>query len=225
MKTTNETINKIKSIEWEMFSAVNEGQDKASCQEDRETFEGMRAAQFEAWPAEATSSYLADLETALKDNRSLVEEKYIHMMQTTDPAQYEALLPRVKMPAETAVALAAELSDILLKQTLVLHEEYPFITGRGRPLYSELDYITTSVETYQLCELLTYSEKTLAALLAYVKDPERDGASMVKNIQENTIRFYGFDSLEQAEALAKSHAERPGTPMVFGCAGGSCEEE
>lgn len=223
MSTGNSVREKIVSIEWNMFSAVNEGEERASCQEDRATFEGMRAAQIDAWSDEAAASYLVDLETAANCGRNLVEEKYIHMMKTTEPDQYAALLPRVVLPSTEAMELAKNLSDLMLEQTKALHEEYPYITGRGRPLYAEFDILTTSVETYQLCELMTYSVRTLNALHAHATAMEADGISISRRILENTIKFYGYDSLEQAEALTKNRADISGTPMVFGCAGGECD--
>ena len=35
-------IGEIIAMEWEMFQKVNEGGPRASCQEDKATFEGMR---------------------------------------------------------------------------------------------------------------------------------------------------------------------------------------
>ena len=51
--TLDDKINKIISIEWAMFDAVNKGKEgpRAACQEDPVTFELMRRAQFEAWSA------------------------------------------------------------------------------------------------------------------------------------------------------------------------------
>ena len=225
MVTGNDIREKIINIEWGMFSSVNEGEERASCQEDRVTFEGMRSAQFDAWSDDAAAAYLNDLETALACNRNLVEEKYIHMMKTTEPEQYEALLPRVSIPAPDTMDLAKKLSDLMLEQTRVLHEEYPFITGRGRPLYSEFDILTTSVETYQLCELMTYSGKTLDLLYSHALELEKAGVSISRRILENTVRFYGFGSLAQAEEITKTRADISGAPMVFGCAGGECDTD
>ena len=88
MSTEREIIERIVDIEWYMFSAVNEGGPRASCQEDRPSFYGMRKAQFLAWPLNARASYLGDLEAAKRERRNLVEEKYIHMMRTTEPVEY-----------------------------------------------------------------------------------------------------------------------------------------
>jgi len=200
MDDIREIIVKIVDIEWDMFTSVNDEEDRVSCQEDRKTFDGMRIAQFDAWPLEAVRCYLCDLEAARRSGRNLVEEKYIHMMKTTEPLQYSALLAGTAAPSDSARILAQEISDILLEQTRMLFETYPSISGHGRPLYSVQDFIGVSVETYQHSELLTYSEKTLTALKKYISELEGEGRSLAREILENTIRFYGFDSLGAAEA-------------------------
>jgi len=205
MSIDHETIDRIVSIEWEMFTAVNEGKARASCQEDQQTFEVMRISQFGAWSTGAAASYLDDLEAALAVGRNLVEEKYINMMKTTRPEEYNALLSRLTLPTEKARALAQELNDMLVKQTRALFEDYPYVSGRSRPLYSEFDNYGTSVETYQLGELLTYSEKTLAALKAHVLSLAGSGKTYAKTVLENTVRFYGYESLDDAEAVARNH--------------------
>jgi len=238
-------IDKIISIEWDMFTSVNEGKERASCQEDKKTFIGMRAAQFSAWSLKAVASYLGDLENARQNGRNLLEEKYIHMeiiaknmgtqafrrqvlenegkistfpakpegyaitsmMKTAEPSRYDALLSRITRPTDVSLALAREVTDKLLEQTRVLFENYPHVSGRGRPLYSTLDNVDTSIETYQFSELLTYSETTLAALDEHITALENVGVSLARAIFENTVMFYGYDSLETAEAAMKGCAQ------------------
>jgi len=201
--TKNELIEKIVSIEWEMFDEVNEGKARANCQEDRTTFEGMRKAQFIEWSLPVVSSYLDDLETARSSGRNLVEEKYIHMMKGTEPEMYALLLSRVLPPSEAGFALAREISETLLEQMRVLFECYPHVAGQGRPLYSAYDHTGVSVETYQFGELLTYSEKTLAMLKEHITGLEQEGISLARNILEATVMFYGYSSLDSAEAVMK----------------------
>ena len=217
------SIEKIILYEWEMFTSVNEGEEKVSCQEDRITFEAMRAAQFKAWSPAAVSSYLDDLEAARKSGRNLIEEKYIHMMETTEPSRYNALLPRITAPSDTVRAIASEVSDMLLDQTRVMFELYPFVSGRGRPLYSTFDDAYISVETYQLCELLTYSEKTLSALKEHVERLAKDKISLARLMLENTVKFYGYESLDTAEAAARARADEVEIQVSFGCNSGNCD--
>ena len=224
MDNQNGVVEQIIALEWEMFTSVNDGEARASCQDDRVTFEGMRVAQFGQWSPEAAASYLEDLEAACLCGRNLAEEKYIHMMRTTEPSRYNALLSRITATSDTIRSLAQEISDILLEQTRVLFEDYPYTSGQGRPLYSTFDYAGISVETYQLGELLTYSEKTLTALKTHITELEKKGESLAYRILENTVKFYGYESLDKAEAATKERADKAGIEITFGCcAGGTCD--
>ena len=226
MGIDRELIDKIIAIEWEMFVSVNEGEDRANCQEDYDTFKGMRDAQFIAWPTDAAASYLSDLEEARADGRNLVEAKYIHMMKNTEPSKYSALITRVKMPDSAAEALACEVSDLLLEQTRLLFEDYPYVSGQGRPLYSTLDYAAVSIETYQLGELFTYSAKTLSALKEHIIALNGRDVSLARLILENSVSYYGYKSLDAAETSTKERADRMGIQITFGCCpDGECEVE
>ncbi len=82
-------IEKIISIEWTMFDAVENISGRASCQDDYDTFRIMRKSQLEAWNAETLESYLNDLKTAQENGRNLLSEKYAFMMEYTSPDEFE----------------------------------------------------------------------------------------------------------------------------------------
>jgi hypothetical protein len=213
-----ETVDEIVALEWDMFQAVNEGGPRADCQDDFRTFDGMRRGQFEAWTDAAAASYLDDLTRVKAEGRNLVAEKYIHMMKTTTPARYEMLILELEAPTARAEALAREICDVMLAQTETLHRKYPYISGSGRPLRSASDFSgVTSIETYQLGELLTYSEKTLALLLEHVRALEAEGVSLAAEMLKNSVRFYGYTSLEEAEAAQRKHAESQPVEWSLGC--------
>lgn len=223
MDKANEDINKIISFEWDMFQAVNEGGPRASCQEDRDTFEGMRRGQFEAWSPEACETYADDLANAELDERNLVKEKYIHMMKYSSPNQYEQLIQTIPMPDDVVKMLAQEVSDKLLEQTSALFKEYPYVSGSGRPMRSVSDFSgVTSVETYQLGELLTYSPQTLTALKNHLLALEEQGSSLARNILENSTKHYGYKTLEDAEAATKACIDAAGIQITYGCDSGKC---
>ncbi|MDR1298993.1 MAG: DUF4125 family protein [Oscillospiraceae bacterium] len=224
MLARGETVDLIVSREWNMFQAVNEGGARADCQDDRVTFDGMRRGQFDAWPQEAAESYLGDLEAAEESGRNLVAEKYIHMMRTTEPSKYERLSAQMPQPSAAARGLAEKLSGKLLEQTRGLFGDYPYVAGSGRPLYSTQDFGgVTSIETYQLGELLTYSERTLGAVLRHVDALEAEGVSFAKTVLENSAAFYGYKSLEEAEAATKERIDAIGFEFSYGCSDcGSC---
>lgn len=219
----NDTIiNRIIALEWDMFQAVNKGGPRASCQEDRETFEGMRRGQFEAWSADTCRSYLDDLLNAVRDGRNLLTEKYIHMMKYSFPAQYDELIKRIPVPDEQVVKLAGEISDRLLEQTAALFKLYPCVTGLGRPLRSVSDFSgVASIESYQLGELLTYSVNTLRLLKNHLLALEKDGKPLARVIYENTVKYYGYKTLDEAEDSIKTRTDRNGAVISFGCGDGS----
>lgn len=211
-------IDKIISLEWDMFQAVNEGGPRADCQDDRLTFEGMRRGQFESWSKSVCASYLDDLLNAILDGRNLITEKYIHMMKYSSPIQYDALKINIQMPVEKAEILAQEISDKLLEQTVDLFKDYPYVSGSGRPLRSISDFTgVTSIETYQLGELLTYSANTLTILKTYLLNLEQNGKALARMILENSVKHYGYKTLEAAEAATKARIDKEGIKISFGC--------
>jgi len=210
-------IDNIIKLEWPMFSSVNEGGPKASCQEDPVTFDGMRRGQFSAWNLETLESYYEDVQAASAIGRNLAMEKYIHMMKSTAPVQYEMLVSRVVYPSDAAIELAEKITAKMVEQTAVLHKEFPYVSGNGRPLYSSSDFYGTSVETYQRGELYTYSEKTLTALWNHLCALEAEGKALARIILENSVMHYGYSSLEQAEAFMKKYAESQPIEFSYGC--------
>ncbi|WP_346688652.1 DUF4125 family protein [uncultured Cloacibacillus sp.] len=63
----------------------------------------------------------------------------------------------------------------------------------------------TSIETYQLGELLTYSEKTLRLLAARIAELEAaGGVSYAELIIENGLKRRGFRGLDDAEKFLEA---------------------
>lgn len=196
-----QTINRIIELEWPMFHSVNGTDSKVDCQEDMETFRGMRIGQFKVWSDEALRSYEMDLARAQGEGRNLVEEKYIRMMARTDPAGYEAFSSKLPELTVAQPYLADAILEELISQTDELRRKYPNISNASRPFLKEEDTpYETSFETYQHGELLTYSEATLNILAAHIFALKRNGISYAEEVLKNTVRYYGYTSLEQAEA-------------------------
>ncbi len=216
-------IDKLISLEWKMFSSVNEGGPKADCQEDPDTFYGMRYGQFSAWNDETVKSYLDDVEKATETGRNLAMEKYIHMMKSTQPSQYAILVERCVYPNDEQIELAEKITKKMIEQTVILHKEYPYVSGAGRPLYSSADFRGfISVETYQKGELYTYSLHTLKALWDHLCTLEKNGQSLARNILENSVMHYGYKTLDDAEKAQRKYAESLPIELSFGCE--SCDK-
>ena len=190
----------IVAAEWEMFQATHNKGGRASCQDDYRTFYNMRTAQFDCWSGAAAESYLEDLRAARAAGRNLVAEKYLRMMERTHPAEYEAQKDRIPPVSGEQAALAREICDEMLAQTVPLRRAYPLVGGNGRPLFSGEDGRGfTSVETYQLGELLTYSEKTLRLLREHLFALKAQGRSLAEEVTARSVCSYGFSSLREAE--------------------------
>ncbi len=212
-------IDTIIEKEWTMFHNVS-GEDRTDCQNDYPVFEIMRRAQYEAWSEEALTSYLADLDAAAAEGRNLAREKYIRMMESTDPRAYAAFCGELPELTEQQRELAAKIWEKMLAQTERMRKDYPVLALGGRQLRAseELDG-WASIETYQTSELLTYSEATLRALLAEIERLEAEGKDFVFMIQENTVRGQGFETMEKAELAM---AEQLLREMHIEIGGGGC---
>lgn len=200
--TELETVRKeIVNTEWAMFQATRNVGGRASCQDDYTTFYNMRMAQFAAWSDAAAESYMDDLGAAKIQGRNLVAEKYLHMMKYTHPAEYEAQSHFLPATSREKTDLANEICDEMVAQTIPLREAYPHVGNTGRPLLSTDDKYGTSIQTYQMGELLTYSVKTLLLLKDHLFALKAKGRSLAREITTRSVCSCGFASLEAAEAF------------------------
>jgi hypothetical protein len=212
----NEKKNHIDTIietEWEMFDKVQNISGRTDCQDNRETFELMRRSQFETWDDKLLASYLADLHDVKKEGRNIMTEKYAYMMEYTVPGEFAAmkdLLPRL---SEEKKALVRRIADRNLKCYDELTRIFPAITGRGRPEYSSQETNGhTSIESYMLGELSTYSCRTLKIYEQYQKTLFLTRENIPRLTLEKTMKKYGFSSLEEAEQQIEEHEKTNPVP-------------
>lgn len=204
-KTTKElTIDKIVNLEWKQFQAVQNQGGRASCQDNWKTFEIMRKSQFFAWDEEVVDSYYQDLLLAELAHWNMLTEKYARMMESTAPAEYEAL--KDILPGRTQERLG--LQEKIIKMNIRWEEEfaarYPNIAGRGRCIHTYEDTPwSTSMETYIRGELGTYSNGTVEKYYDMCLRMEREGESLTEKTMYEMIRFYGYETLEAAEESHK----------------------
>lgn len=196
-----DTTKQIVELEWALFDKVQNRGGRAACQDDAWTFSIMRTSQLMAWTEEMRQSYLNDLRAAQAAGRNPLAEKYGYMMARTCPAEYEQI--KDQLPPRTAE------KDALIRPICAAHvgwleqlaTRYPNLTGRGRVIRREGDSPScTSFETYLWGELATYSLHTLRLYAAYVARLLEEGRSMNEEILRNTVRQYGYASLDEAEA-------------------------
>jgi hypothetical protein len=199
MSRRDELIMDIIDREWNMFKNVNNIGSRASCQEDYATFLINRMGQAESWSEPTLQSYLSDLETAEKEGRSLLSEKYARMMASTSPADYKQIAHLLPPISNEVHSLVDQIVYIVLEWEMELASQYPNIVQRGRPLFSSQDTPTvTSLETYLRGELLTYSLKTLELYYDHVQKLKSESINGSKLILEFTVKQYGYASLKQA---------------------------
>ena len=198
-----ELVRKIVEAEWEMFSAVNNGSgQRASCQEDPTTYYIMRSSQAAAWPEELQESYYRDLLAAKEAERNLLTEKYARLMESTDPPAFERLRGRLPAVDDETLERIEEIVQIHLRWKVETFRRYPRLTAHGRSFYTRDDTrFNTSFETYLRGELRTYSPETIRLYRDMVRRMEAGGENLEQQYLLQTVRQYGYDSLEQAEAL------------------------
>ena len=203
MKENDELILQILDLEWQMFYATQNIGGKASCQNNRPTFEIMRRSQFGAWNEQTLSSYLEDLQKAEAAGDNLLAYKYAYMIEITSPSEYQNiknLLPsisREKMELiERIIAINMEWYDEYARM-------YPKLSKKGRKRNAGDDFLSTpSVETYMMGELKTYSEKTLELLLEHFMHSKEVERNLFAHIVDLEMRQYGFKDIDEAERLA-----------------------
>ena len=193
-------IEKIVELEWQQFQKVQNEGGRASCQDNRPTFNIMRTSQFLVWKMEILESYYQDLQDAESKGWNLLTEKYARMMESTAPVQYEQLKERLPKRSERRL----EQQERMLKKVVSWEEafakQYPGIAGTGRVLhtYEDTPY-STSRETYARGELSTYSDRTVELLEKLYDELERRGDNLSTLVTEQMVKLYGYQSLEDAE--------------------------
>ncbi len=198
---TEQLIFDIAQVEWELFQNVQNTGGRASCQNDPDTFFKMRMSQWMVYSKETLESYMEDLESSIRQGRNLIFEKYGFMMETTYPEEFEEIkehLPKVSSETEKMID---EMADIHVKWDKEVYEKYPHIRENGRVFRSSEDsvYNGSSSESYLRGEYKTYSPKTVELIYKQVKQAEEKGENLLERIIENEVKFYGYESLEDAE--------------------------
>lgn len=161
----------------------------------------MRKSQYRTWELPMLKSFLQDFQQAAERGWNLITEKYARMMETTHPDEYAAIADQLPPLTDRQKAIIAEITAIQVQWMEAFQKEYPKLAHQARVIHTAEDTVwQTSYETYLRGELSTYSEQTLALYGAWIVSLFRSKQNLAKKIMEQTVHFYGYASLKEAEA-------------------------
>jgi len=187
--------------EFEAFDKVKNLGGRADCQDDWFTFSIMRISQYLTWNKTMLLQYSYDFAREMERGHNLIEEKYGRMMESTAPAEYE----RIKGHFPELSSQKKEIIEsVVVFQVKWMEEfalEYPCLAGNARSIHAYEDTPwNTSYETYLRGEISTYSDRMLELYGRYIVELSKKGENPAKKIMEHSVRMYGYESLEEAEA-------------------------
>ena len=198
---TQNLAEEITKLEWQQFQLTQNEGGRANCQEDWQTFHIMRMSQFLTWPLDLQESYKKDLERADSNGRNLITEKYARMMESTAPEIFERTIkPYIKPISEPRKSAQEQIILTQVEWAADFRERYPHLGLAMRVLKTSEDTEeNTSFETYLRGELSTYSDDTFAKYQVFIEDLTAKNLNLTQMIITNTVRMYGYDSLEAAD--------------------------
>lgn len=195
----NTLIENIIFLEWKQFQATQNEGGRASCQDDFETFNIMRQSQYLAWYDDVLESYYQDILEAEKKPWNLVTEKYARMMESTAPDEYKQLEDKLPKLSRERINKQEKIISKRVQWEEEFAKKYPALHDTARPIHTSEDTTwETSFETYERGELSTYSDKTVDLYLKMVQDMDDRGVNLSEITVSYMVKFYGYDSLEQA---------------------------
>ena len=199
---TQKLAEEITKLEWDQFQLTQNEGGRANCQGNWPTFCIMRMSQFLAWPLDLQESYKQDLERANSDGRNLITEKYARMMESTAPEIFERTIkPYIKPILEPRKSAQEKIISVQVEWASDFRNRYPHLGFAMRVLKTSEDTAeNTSFETYLRGELSTYSDATFAKYQRFVNNLRAENLNLTQIIIANTVRMYGYDSLEAAES-------------------------
>lgn len=193
-------VEEIVQLEWQAFDKVQNIGGRADCQNDLNTFNIMRKSQYLTWPEELLISFITDFKEANKRGWNLITEKYARMMQSTSPDEYYKIEKELPEISDAQYTIIEQIVSVQVAWMEAFAKEYPHLAASSRSIHTSEDAMwNTSYETYLRGELSTYSPKTLKLYGSFIVGLARNGENLAKLTMTNTVKLYGYESLEDAE--------------------------
>ena len=129
----------------------------------------------------------------------MIEEKYARMMESTVPEQYASFKENLSIISDEKRIIMEEIIRLQVQWMEEFAAQYPGLAQNARLIHTSEDTpYDTSYETYLRGELGTYSDKMLELYGRYIVTHAQNGVNVAKKIMWNTIKFYGYNSFEDA---------------------------
>lgn len=203
-KTVEELADDVTKLEFKAFDKVENEGGRASCQDDYYTFEIMRKSQYLTWSKEMLMQYLYDFDREYKKGHNLITEKYGRMMESTAPKKWAEIKDNFPEVSEEKKTIIEQIVAMQVAWMEDFAERFPKLGGRARSIHTNEDFIyNTSYETYLRGEISTYSDKMLEMYGRYIVSFANAGKNVAEEIMKQSVRMYGYDSLESAENKAR----------------------
>ncbi len=203
--SVEELSEQIARMEFEAFDKVKNFGGRADCQDDWFTFSIMRKSQYYTWDKTMLLQYYYDFSREWLKGHNLIEEKYGRMMESTAPEEYAkisagfpAINDKKRQIIENIVSMQVGwMEEFALK--------YPHLAGNARSIHTYEDHLyNTSYETYLRGEISTYSDKMLELYGRYIVNYAKNGGNPARDIMEQSVFMYGYESLDEAEHLQEN---------------------
>ncbi len=195
-----ELAEEITQLEWKFFDKVKNIGGRASCQDDFSTFEIMRKSQYLAWSEPLLECWRNDLLKYAAENGNPITLKYAYMMEHASPEEFAEIEKQLPPIPEERRQIINSIAAVQVGMMNEFAEHFPKLAANARSVSEATDEIdNTSYETYLKGELAAYSPETLLEYGYFISEKAQNGENLVFDIMENTVKMYGYSSLEAAE--------------------------
>ena len=200
--SVEELAEQIARLEFEAFDKVKNVGGRADCQDDWFTFSIMRKSQYYTWDKTMLLQYYYDFTREWSKGHNLIEEKYGRMMESTAPQEYAKICAGFPAISDKKRQIIENIVGMQVGWMEEFALKYPHLAGNARSIHTSEDHLyNTSYETYLRGEISTYSDKMLELYGRYVVLYAKNGGNPARDIMEQSVLMYGYESLDEAERL------------------------